>query len=28
VFLELGCGYWNAESEKRLRAAIPASVGK
>ena len=22
VFLELDCGYWNAEKEKRLRAAI------
>jgi hypothetical protein len=24
VFLELGCGYWNAEAEERLRAAIRA----
>jgi hypothetical protein len=24
VFLELDCGYWNAESEKRLRAAMPS----
>lgn len=22
VFLELGCGYWNAQAEKRLRAAM------
>jgi hypothetical protein len=25
VFFELDCGYWNAEAEERLRAAIPAS---
>jgi hypothetical protein len=24
VFLQLECGYWNAESEKHLRAAMPA----
>ncbi len=24
VFFELDCGYWNAEAEARLRAAIPA----
>lgn len=23
VFLQLECGYWNAEAEKRLRAAMP-----
>ena len=22
VFLQLECGYWNADSEKRLRAAL------
>ena len=25
VFFELGCGYWNAESEARLRSAIETS---
>ena len=24
VFLQLECGYWNAASEKRLRALVPA----
>ena len=28
VFLELECGYWNAESEKRLRASMKSSSGK
>jgi hypothetical protein len=27
VFLELECGYWNAEAEKRLRASMKSSVG-
>jgi hypothetical protein len=26
VFLQLDCGYWNAESEKELRAAIKADA--
>jgi L-fucose mutarotase/ribose pyranase (RbsD/FucU family) len=28
VFLELECGYWNAEAEKRLRAAMQSQNGK
>lgn len=28
VFLQLECGYWNAESEKRLRAALPVDNKK
>ena len=28
VFFELDCGYWNAESEARLRVAIKSSEGK
>jgi hypothetical protein len=28
VFFELECGYWNAEAEKRLRAAMRTGGGK
>ncbi len=28
VFLELECGYWNPEAEKRLRAAMQSANGK
>lgn len=28
VFLQLECGYWNADSEKRLRDSMPAKVKK
>ena len=28
VFLQLDCGYWSAEAEKRLRAALAAGEGK
>ena len=28
VFFQLDCGYWTAEAEKRLRAAMPASPKK
>jgi L-fucose mutarotase/ribose pyranase (RbsD/FucU family) len=28
VFLQLECGYWNAESEKRLRASMPETKKK
>jgi hypothetical protein len=28
VFLQLDCGYWNAESEKELRAAMKGGSGK
>ncbi len=28
VFLEMECGYWNAEAEKRLRAAMRSGGGK
>jgi hypothetical protein len=28
VFLQLDCAYWNAESEKDLRAALKAASGK
>jgi L-fucose mutarotase/ribose pyranase (RbsD/FucU family) len=28
VFLELECGYWNAEAEKRLRAAMQSGNGR
>ena len=26
VFLQLECGYWNADAEKRIRAAMPADT--
>jgi D-ribose pyranose/furanose isomerase RbsD len=28
VFLEMACGYWNFEAEKRLRAAMQSTNGK
>ena len=28
VFLQLDCGYWNADAEKRLREALPTAGGK
>jgi hypothetical protein len=28
VFIELDCGYWTADAEERLRAAIPADILK
>jgi L-fucose mutarotase/ribose pyranase (RbsD/FucU family) len=28
VFLEMECGYWNPEAEKRLRAAMQSANGK
>ena len=28
VFLELGCGYWNADAEKRLRMSMRSKNGK
>ena len=28
VFIELDCGYWNAEAEQRLRLAMPAGLAK
>jgi len=28
VFIELGCGYWNAEAEERLRAVMQSSNGR
>ena len=28
VFLEMECGYWNTEEEKRLRAAMQSADGK
>lgn len=28
VFFELGCGYWNADAEARLRSAMERSTGK
>ena len=28
VFLQLDCGYWSADSEQRLRAAMKGHAGK